>query len=120
MAGKSRGAFNMKITFLGAAEEVTGSCYLVETGSARFIVDCGMFQGGREASVSRTFAFLDRLHLSLDPFSQLVVDQVPQAGLIKLVVVDDGGEPILAAVPDVPEERPIVEQLAVLLKETVT
>ncbi len=40
----------MKLTFLGAAEEVTGSCYLVETRSARFIVDCGMFQGGREAS----------------------------------------------------------------------
>lgn len=39
----------MKVTFLGAAREVTGSCYLVETESARFLVDCGMFQGGREA-----------------------------------------------------------------------
>ena len=33
----------MRLSFLGAAEEVTGSCYLVETGSARFIVDCGLF-----------------------------------------------------------------------------
>jgi metallo-beta-lactamase family protein len=35
--------------FLGAAGEVTGSCTLVETGDTRFLVDCGMFQGGREA-----------------------------------------------------------------------
>ena len=35
----------MKITFLGAAHEVTGSCTLVEVGSVRFIVDCGMEQG---------------------------------------------------------------------------
>lgn len=39
----------MRITFLGGAGEVTGSCYLVETGQIRFLVDCGMFQGGRGA-----------------------------------------------------------------------
>ncbi|MCU0757924.1 MAG: MBL fold metallo-hydrolase [Steroidobacteraceae bacterium] len=39
----------MKIRFLGAAREVTGSCVLVETDRCRFLVDCGMFQGGREA-----------------------------------------------------------------------
>ncbi|SBW09465.1 Metallo-beta-lactamase family protein [uncultured delta proteobacterium] len=35
----------MKITFLGAAKTVTGSCYVVETDNARFAVDCGMHQG---------------------------------------------------------------------------
>jgi len=39
----------MKLTFLGAAGEVTGSCHLVEAGGARFLLDCGMFQGGRDA-----------------------------------------------------------------------
>ncbi|MFA5081410.1 MAG: MBL fold metallo-hydrolase [Hydrogenophilaceae bacterium] len=39
----------MKLTVLGAAREVTGSCYLVESEGVRFLVDCGMFQGGREA-----------------------------------------------------------------------
>ncbi len=40
----------MRITFHGAAGEVTGSCFLVETEQVRFMVDCGMFQGGRDAS----------------------------------------------------------------------
>jgi len=39
----------MKISFHGAAKEVTGSCILVETKKTKFIVDCGMFQGSRFA-----------------------------------------------------------------------
>ena len=37
-----------RLTFLGAAGTVTGSKYLVETGSARFLIDCGLFQGAKE------------------------------------------------------------------------
>jgi metallo-beta-lactamase family protein len=38
----------MKIRFLGAARGVTGSCYLMETGTRRFAVDCGLHQGNSE------------------------------------------------------------------------
>ena len=35
----------MRITFLGAAHEVTGSCYYLEAAGKRFLVDCGLKQG---------------------------------------------------------------------------
>ena len=35
----------MKLTFLGANHEVTGSCTLLETGGLHFLIDCGMEQG---------------------------------------------------------------------------
>ncbi|GAW91857.1 MBL fold metallo-hydrolase RNA specificity domain-containing protein [Calderihabitans maritimus] len=38
----------IKLQFLGAARTVTGSCYLVDTGRSKFLVDCGLFQGGKE------------------------------------------------------------------------
>jgi len=38
----------MRISFHGAAREVTGSCHLVETDGARLLLDCGLIQGGQE------------------------------------------------------------------------
>ena len=38
----------MKISFHGAAGAVTGSCHLVECAGRRILVDCGLYQGGRE------------------------------------------------------------------------
>ncbi len=35
----------MKIQFIGAAHEVTGSCTLLEVGERYYLVDCGMEQG---------------------------------------------------------------------------
>jgi metallo-beta-lactamase family protein len=40
-----REAALMKITFLGAADSVTGSKHLVDAGGARVLLDCGLFQG---------------------------------------------------------------------------
>jgi len=48
----------MKISFLGAAKIVTGSNVLIETRDAKFLIDCGMFQGGK--SINR---------MNYEPFS---------------------------------------------------
>ena len=37
----------IRLTFHGAARTVTGSCYLLDTGNARVLIDCGMFQGSK-------------------------------------------------------------------------
>jgi metallo-beta-lactamase family protein len=38
----------MRLTFLGATNTVTGSKYLVRSGAAALLVDCGLFQGFKQ------------------------------------------------------------------------
>lgn len=38
----------MRIRFLGAARTVTGSAILLDSGRQKWLIDCGMFQGGKE------------------------------------------------------------------------
>lgn len=41
----------MKITFLGATQEVTGSRSLVENENIKILIDCGLFQGRKENTI---------------------------------------------------------------------
>jgi len=57
----------MKLTFAGAAGTVTGSCFHLEAGGQRILVDCGMFQGLPE---------LEARNLAPFPFDPKEVDWV--------------------------------------------
>ncbi len=82
-------ATGVKLSFLGGAAEVTGSCYLVETASARFLVDIGMFQGGRNAFQKNYAAF------TFDPrtldFVLLTHAHVDHSGLLPRLVASGFG-----------------------------
>jgi metallo-beta-lactamase family protein len=47
----------MKLTFFGAAGEVTGSQHLIEVGDRRILLDCGLFQGHRAESRAKNEQF---------------------------------------------------------------
>ena len=37
----------LSLKFCGGARTVTGSCFLLQAGEKKILVDCGMFQGGK-------------------------------------------------------------------------
>jgi metallo-beta-lactamase family protein len=45
------------VTFWGAAQMVTGSMHLLEAGSTKVLLDCGLYQGRREESRQRNARF---------------------------------------------------------------
>jgi len=48
----------MQITFLGATKTVTGSNFLIETKSKKFLVDCGLYQGAAKEIFLNTDEFI--------------------------------------------------------------
>ena len=98
----------MNISFHGAAREVTGSCYLVQTETSRILIDCGMYQGTAFADAKNfkdfgfdpstvdavivTHAHLDHVgrlpKLIRDGFRGKIYMTPPTAKLTKIVLED--------------------------------
>lgn len=83
---------DLRISFLGAAREVTGSCHLLEHSGANLLLDCGLYQGGRE-----------RHERNREPFSFQVAEldavllshaHIDHSGRLPLLVVEGFAGPV--------------------------
>lgn len=74
----------MKIQFLGAAGTVTGSKTLIESNGIRILVDCGLFQGGKETR-QRNWEPLSVLPSSID-FVLLTHGHLDHCGWLPLLI----------------------------------
>lgn len=74
----------ISLTVHGAARTVTGSCFLLQAGKTRFLVDCGMFQG------SKTLKALNYANFPFDPeeidFVLLTHAHIDHSGLLPKLV----------------------------------
>ena len=101
----------MRIGFFGAAGEVTGSCTLVETDGIRFLVDCGMFQGGSEARSKNLRALNFGFDVRSIDFVLLTHAHIDHSGLLPRLAVLGYRGPIYATPAS-------IDLLAVLLPDS--
>jgi len=74
----------MKLTFFGAAGEVTGSCHLVEAAGKRILLDCGMIQSGRDEDKRNAAKFgFDLNQLDAMILSHAHIDHVGRLPLLR-------------------------------------
>ncbi|MBN8920731.1 MAG: MBL fold metallo-hydrolase, partial [Rhizobiales bacterium] len=84
----------IRLQFHGASRSVTGSCFALDNGRCRILIDCGMFQGSKtEKELNyRDFPFVPRdIHAML-----LTHAHIDHSGLIPKLVKHGFQGPILA------------------------
>ena len=87
----------MKITFMGAARTVSGSCYILECGSKRFAVDCGLHQGNKDIE-KRNWNFDQYDPKNLD-FILITHAHIDHSGLLPAMVSKGYKNPIYCTAP---------------------
>ncbi len=84
----------MKITLYGAAGGVTGTAYFIQTDQDTIMVDCGLFQGGKEIRSQNRFAPpVDYGHLKAIVLTHAHLDH---CGRLPLVIREGYQGPIFA------------------------
>ncbi len=106
----------MKLHFLGANRQVTGSRYLLEAGGLRIMIDCGMFQ-------ERQFQKRNWQTSPIDPASidvmLLTHAHLDHSGLIPRLVAQGFDRPIYTTTASVDLARLVLEDAARIQNEDV-
>ncbi|QJB57862.1 MBL fold metallo-hydrolase [Pseudodesulfovibrio sp. zrk46] len=87
----------MKITFMGAARTVSGSCYIIECGGKRFAIDCGLHQGNPEIE-KRNWNFDEYDAKNLE-FILVTHAHIDHSGLLPALVSKGYKNPIYCTAP---------------------
>ena len=74
----------MKIEFVGAAREVTGSCHIVRAAGKTIVLDCGLFQGKRSESHEKNL----RLPIPVEQIDAVILSHahIDHAGRLPFLV----------------------------------
>jgi len=98
----------MKIRFLGAAGDVTGSAYHVTTNEASILVDCGFFQGSKELNAK------NRRKANIDSLDGVVLTHghLDHIGRLPLLTRNGYKGPVFAT-------RPTIDIATLILKDSL-
>ena len=100
-----------KLTFYGATEGVTGSMYLLETGTVSILLDCGLYQGSREEEKENTKPFPFDVHkLDAVVLSHAHLDH---SGRLPKLVAEGFNGPLYMT-------RPTTELLDIMLRDAAS
>lgn len=100
-----------KLTFYGATEGVTGSLYLLETGSEKILLDCGLFQGRREEEKANEEPF----PFDINPINAVVISHahLDHSGRLPKLVAQGFDGPLYMT-------NPTFELLEIMLKDAAS
>jgi metallo-beta-lactamase family protein len=87
----------ISLSFHGAAREVTGSCHLLEVEGSRILLDCGLYQGGKERHERNREPF----PFAPDELDCVVLSHahIDHSGRLPLLVKSGYSGPILCTAP---------------------